>query len=298
MKLHRLSAYLLGTVSLLAMSMGARAADLYEPVAMPAPAGLPAVSALNGKWELDVGGINNPAATVFRAAGSLSAPIGDRFGIQGDVTLGSNGGSFTGGGALHVFTRDPSSYLLGVTGGGVATSGARLWAVGPEAELYAGRFSLEAWGGFASANFDSPSSTSTGGFFIGDLAYYPSDNFRLSVGVSSVLGNTKLRLGTEYLFHNTTMPLSLTFDARIGGDASIATVGIKGYFGGNDNNKSLINRHRQDDPHNKALDLYNAAAGLSNGSSTPVDPEQAYCEDHGGFWTYNNETHDYECVYP
>jgi hypothetical protein len=265
---------------------------------MPPPAGLPAVSAVNGKWELDVGGVNNPSGSVFRAAGSLSAPIGDRFGIQGDFTLGSVGGFVTGGGALHVFTRDPSGYLLGATAGFVRTTGAGLWAVGPEAELYAGRFSFEGWGGFASANFSSPSSTSTGGFFIGDLAYYPTDDFRLSVGVSSVLGDTKLRLGSEYLMHNTRMPLSLTFDARIGSSGSIATVGLKGYFGGNDNNKSLINRHRQDDPHNKSVDLFNAAAGLGNGTTT-VDPEEA-CENSGGDWesVWNGESYDYECVHP
>jgi hypothetical protein len=292
--LRRLSGVLLGTVSALAITAGARAADFSEANSVV----MPAVSALNGKWELDAGG--STYGSVFRAAGSLSLPVSNTIGIQGDFTLGSTGGLVTGGAALHVFTRDPSRYLLGVTGGGVATANANLWAIGPEAELYAGRFSLEAWGGVATANFSSPSSTSSGGFFIGDLAYYPTDDWRLSVGVSSVLGDTKLRLGTEYLFHNTQMPLSLTADARLGSSGSVVTVGLKGYFGGNDSNKSLINRHRQDDPHNKAVDLYTAAAGLGAGTGS-VDPETA-CEDGGGDWEsfYNpsTETYDYECVHP
>jgi hypothetical protein len=296
---RRLSAYLMTTVSVLAIGFAAKAADLSGPTPIPTPVSgaMPAVSALNGKWELDVGSYSG-SGTVFRGSGSLSAPIGDRFGIQGDFTLGSTGGFVSGGGALHVFTRDPSRYLLGVTGGVVSTNGGSLWAVGPEAELYAGRFSFEAWGGYAAANLSAPASNSTGGFFIGDLAYYPTDDWRLSIGLSSVLGDSKLRLGTEYQLHNTGMPLSLTADARLGGSGSVVTVGIKGYFGGNNPGKSLIDRHRQDDPHNKAVDLFNAASSLGKGGS--IDPEKA-CEDSGGDWeqyyNYVTETYDYECVH-
>ena len=293
MRLRRLSSYLLGTVSILAVSLGAKAADW--PVSHPTA--LPAVSAVNGKWELDAGSINNPSGGVFRGSGSLSLPLGEQFGIQGDVTLGDVAGSFSGGGALHVFTRDPSRYLLGITGGVVAVPGASLWAIGPEAELYRGRFSFEAWGGYATASYSAPStSAANSGFFIGDVAYYPNDNWRLALGGSYVLGNSALHIGSEYLFHDGSMPLSWTLDARIGSTTTIATIGIKGYFGGNDANKSLINRQRQDDPRNKALDLFNAVGSLQN-PGTAEDPEQA-CQADGNVWIYNNETQDYECVAP
>src|SRR5690606_17077358 len=84
MTLHRVTVILLGTVSAMAWHAAAQAADLVLP-----PAGalvqdvtmLPAVSGVNGEWEFDPGLLTG--APLLRAAGSLRAPLGDRFGIQG-----------------------------------------------------------------------------------------------------------------------------------------------------------------------------------------------------------------------
>jgi hypothetical protein len=47
---------------------------------------LPAVSGVNGKWEFS-GGLADPGDYVFRAGGSFSLPLGERFGAQGDVMV-------------------------------------------------------------------------------------------------------------------------------------------------------------------------------------------------------------------
>lgn len=87
---------------------------------------LPAVSAPNGKIEF-YGGMVNPGGAGFRAAGALSLPVSDQFGLQLDVgVVGSAGGPIFGG-AVHGFTRDPDNYLLGLTGA-VARGRPARWA--------------------------------------------------------------------------------------------------------------------------------------------------------------------------
>ena len=215
---------------------------------------------------------------MFRAAGSLSLPVGDRFGLQGDVMATLSGTGLTYGGALHAFTRDPSLYLAGITAGVVVAPGAKIGAIGPEGELYLDRISLEAWAGLAAIDYVNPATPDVTGLFgIGDVAFYPADDWRLALGAASILGDNSIHFGSEYLFRGFGTPLSLTGDARLhAGGAYTLTVGLKGYLGGNDDQKSLINRHRQDDPPNRALDLFGAAGNVlakkTAATTTPCDP--------------------------
>lgn len=259
----------------------AQAADLIiDPGVVVDPnAQLPAVSGINGKWEFDPGLLTGGG--LIRGAGSLSIPLGDRFGVQGDVmgTWTSTNG-FIYSGALHAFTRDPERYLAGLTGGIVVSPQATLAVIGPEAELYLDRISFEGWGGFASLNYVDPAMVDkTGVFAIGDLAYYPLDDWRFVVGGSYVLGDLSVHGGTEYLFRGLGAPISAVADARFHAAGNYTfTVGIKGYFGGNDDNKSLILRHRQDDPPDRAIDLFTAAGSqLFDKAPTPVDDTEAAC---------------------
>ena len=284
---------LLASVFSLPMGYAAQAADLIlypEPMAeAPVDLTLPAVSGPNGKLELALGGITDPESAIFRAAGSVSLPVGDAFGLQGDVAVQNVDGDWAVGGALHAFTRDPNSYLFGLTGGFVAVDGATLAAIGPEAELYLDRVSLEFWAGWAGIEYeDDLLEDDTGFFAFGDLAYYVTDDWRVSVGGASVLGSEWLRLATEYQFSDLSLPISGTaeFRAYDTGEYS-AMIGIKGYFG--DPGKSLIDRHRQDDPPNRVLDLFGAASVLS---ATPdeLGPE---VDNEGciiGLETWNGET--------
>ena len=246
---------------------------------------LPAVSGVNGKWEFDPGLLSG--APLLRAAGSLSAPLGDRFGIQADGMVSLTPSDQYFGGALHAFTRDPSSYLFGVTAGVVVQAGqATLAVIGPEAELYMDRLSFEGWGGFATINYVDPAMLDkTGAFAIADVAYYATDDFRLAVGGSYVLGDLSLHASAEYQFQGLGMPLSLTGDARLHTDGNYTlTAGLKGYFGG-DPQKSLIERHRQDDPPNRALSLFFSAQSVLGAlaDTVPIDGEAACLAVYGTY---------------
>lgn len=293
MTLRRLYVVLLGSVGACAWQVAAAsAADLMSPEPIVnQDVTLPAVSAVNGKWEFDGAYVSATGAGV-RGAGSISVPVGDRFGIQGDASLQLATSGVNFGGALHAFTRDPSSYLAGVTAGIVVTPNASLAALGAEGELYMDRFSLEGWAGAASINYVDPALADQLGFFaIGDVAYYPLDDLRLALGGSDMLGDLSLHASGEYLFHDLGTPLSLTADARFhtSGDISVM-FGLKGYFGGSDDSKSLIDRQRQDDPPNRALDLFSAGAGLlakkasSSGGGTPTINSEEACTDTYGYY--------------
>ena len=287
MRLRQLTIVLLGTAA--ACIWQAAAAQGADLMTSPTPmadqdVALPAVSAINGKWEFDGGYITATGGNV-RAAGSVSVPLGDRFGVQGDaaLTLATSGVRFST--AMHAFTRDPSKYLAGVTAGVVVAPNATLAALGAEGELYMDRFSLEGWAGIAGINYVDPAIADQVGFFaIGDVAYYPMDDWRLAFGGSDMLGDLSLHAGSEYLFHDLGTPISLTADARLHNTGAFSLMfGVKGYLGGNDNDKSLIDRQRQDDPPNRALDLFATTAGLfaktaPGAPGTPEDPEQAACE--------------------
>ncbi len=264
---------------------------------------LPAVSGVNGKLELYGGAFHAPTSAAFRAAGSLSIPVGDAFGVQLDVSAQNTGAGFLYGGAIHAFTRDPMSYLVGVTAAAVRSSEGTLAVIGPEAELYLDRFSIEAWAGVGNINYDDPLLADVSGFFIlADAVYYATDDWRLSVGGSSLLGYNSLHLGTEYLFRDMGLPIALAGDLRYGEDGNYTIMaGLKGYFGGGD--KSLIDRHRQDDPPNQALSLFSASGPLLFETATPpppeeeVDPEQA-CLDSGGSWLWDSEFEEWYCYNP
>ena len=107
-------------------------------------------------------------------------------------------------------------------------------------------------------------------FAIGDIALYATDDLRFAVGASSIADFESAHIGAEWQLQD--MPISLTANARIGEDSfKEATVGLKFYFGGE--SKSLIRRHREDDPRNRSLDIFNAAgSAFKPAAAAPHDP--------------------------
>jgi uncharacterized membrane protein YgcG len=200
-----------------------------------------------------------------RAAGTLTLPLGDTFGLQADFAAATAPG-FNTSAALHVFTRDPQSYLIGGTLGIVRTPGAEVVAAGPEAELYAGRWTIEAWGGLAVAHHFAPATDHVGAFAMATLAYYLDDNLRLTAGVSSLDGFNAVHFGAEYLLDGFSLPVAVVGDARIGQDGSLqATLGLRGYIGAP--GKSLIRRHREDDPDDQGTALIAAVGSPAHSHS-------------------------------
>jgi hypothetical protein len=229
----------------------------------------PAVSAPNGKLEFDAGALSLPApAFMARAAGTLTLPIGERFGLQADFSATTAPG-FTTSAAFHLFTRDPEAYLIGGALGIVRSPGAMVVAAGPEAELYLDRWTLEAWAGASMVRPTAPAGPDRYGVFaLAGVGYYPTDNWRLSLGLSTLDGYNAVAIGTEYLLDNFNMPIALTGEARIGQDGAVrALFGLRGYLGP-DPHKSLIDRHRQDDPTDLSTALL-AATNPQTLSGTP-----------------------------
>ena len=230
---------------------------------------LPAVSGPNGKFEFDAGALTLPApGFMARAAGAVTVPLGQRFGLQADFSVSSSPG-FTTSAALHLFTRDPASYLIGGTLGFVRSPGAIVLAAGPEAELYRDRWTFEAWGGVSLVRPTTPAPMRLGPFVLADVGYYPVDNWRVGLGVSSLDGYNAVQISSEYLFDNFALPIAATGDIRLGQDGAIrATIGLRGYVGP-DPHKTLIDRQRQDDPADRGTALYVAAGKTTLYGETP-----------------------------
>lgn len=247
----------------------AMAADVESPMTR-------AVSAPNGKIEIyggDAGldGFDNSA--LIRGGASFSVPVGDMFGIQADIAAANVFNDTLYGGTLHAFTRDPSSYLFGITGGAGWSSAANFQYIGPEAELYMGNITFQAYGGYINVNNSGVNRSDL--FAFGDFSLYATPDLMFKVGASSVAGFTSGHAGLEWQISDTT-PISFTLDGRIGNDGfAAATAGLKLYFGGTD--KSLIRRHREDDPPNRSLDIFNAAGSAFSKPTGEVDPQYGNC---------------------
>ncbi|MBL8904978.1 MAG: hypothetical protein JNK83_16915 [Rhizobiales bacterium] len=239
---------------------GTIAAGMYGSVSLAADVetitSLPAVSGPNGKIEIgggwtDIDDLGDDE--VLRGGAAFSFPVGDMFGIQADLTALDAHGDTAIGGAAHFFTRDPNSYLLGAYGGYVDAGPANIWYVGPEAELYLDNITLEAVGGI----MDISNGIGTEYYAMGKVALYASDNLRLSVGASTVANFESVDAGLEWFLGDTGLPLSLTIDGQLGEDGYTSIMaGLSLYFGGED--KSLIRRHREDDPRLHFFNLFSA----------------------------------------
>jgi hypothetical protein len=112
---------------------------------------------------------------------------------------------------------------------------------------------------------------------MGKVALYASENLRLSVGASTVANFESANAGVEWFMGDTGLPLSLTVNGQLGEDGYTSVMaGLSLYFGSED--KSLIRRHREDDPSLHFFDLFGASALGSGGvlgepEDDPEDPE-------------------------
>lgn len=237
----------------------ARAADVYvkAPIAASTQP-LPAVDGLNATVAGFGGAFDGQA--LYGGAGSLTVPLGAQFGFQLDALAARVDSRFAGdvaiaGTASHLFWRDPSLGLLGLYGQYAhadAFGGFDLYAGAVEGALYRGRISLEAFAGVegGSAKVGGTSSDLSTRFFdVAHLSYYPLDNFRLSIGHMYTGGTHAALFGAEWGFATGGGTMAALFahgSVMEGGDAGVLG-GLRLYFGQRD--KTLIRRHREDDPH-------------------------------------------------
>ena len=260
----------LGAVLGLSVTGAAVAADFDDP---PVPGGSePAVSEPNGKISVQGGfrdedGIGSEA--VGKANGSFSLPLGHAFGFQADGWLGVGDDRTFGGVGGHLFWRDPSFALIGLTGsyGFVDFDNnpdEELARLGGEGELYIDQFTMAAAAGyqFGDANVDE------GGYVGAEVRWYLSPDFMFSVGGEYDPEREGLgRAGIEFQPGLAGFPgLSLFADGAVGdNDFAQVLFGLRYYFG---SPKSLIDRHRKDDPKN--LDTSDSHVPDYNGAAAVV----------------------------
>lgn len=294
----------------------ASAADLPSRKMEPAPVAvqLPAVDGINAKLEA-FGGLTqrlsqDPYAPFFtrnqwRPAGgllgSVTFPLGNSFGLQLDGAVATGGGVFSAALGGHAFWRDPSRALVGLYASGTRYSragGILVGRVAPEAEVYLGRVTLQ---GVAGVEFGSNKGYSYGYpwfapgvafvtlnqnavktrfFDIASIAYYPVDDLKLAIGQRYVFGKVAAMASAEYLVTHGPTAVSVFAEGRLGQrGASAVFGGLKVYFGQRD--KSLIRRHREDDPVNYHIDNATSGGGIGNSggsggalTSSCTPPEQ------------------------
>jgi len=244
------------------------------PAALSAQDGGPAVSAPNGKFSVE-GGFSGTGGSGL-GLGSYTLPLGQSFGIQFDGALGSLDSNVLYGGGVHIFTRDPSRYLLGLYGSYHTSNGIDIWRTAGEFQLFGDRASLEGLAGIEGVEFPGTSGglpvinqSNTHFFGQANLDYYPTDDLRLSAGVKyadqTVLGTAD----AEYLLHGLSMPVSVFVDGQFGQSNDDQVMGgVRGYVGGGPT-KTLLARQRHDDPPNYTPVFPNAVTVAATGGPNP-----------------------------
>ena len=236
------------------------------------PQPLPAVDGINAKIAGFGGGANHSDG-FYGTTGSLSVPLAQQWGLQLDGGVGSDKGIGAYGGAGHLFWRDPSIGLLGAYGSYAHWNGTDLFArfssddgiqvvnlgqisanigrYAAEGEYYSSRWTLSGLAGVETVGINSTLlrfSVPNRFFDHVSAAYYVTDNFKLSAGHLYTFDTHFLTLGSEYGFGlgGGRMAALLAQGALGEGGVYSALAGLRIYFGQHD--KTLIDRHRQDDP--------------------------------------------------
>jgi hypothetical protein len=224
---------------------------------------LPAVDGINAKIDGYGGGANHSNG-FYGTSGSLAFPLAHQWGAQIDGGIASGDGTSAFGGAGHLFWRDPSIGLLGAYGSYAHWNGtdfdighisADTGRVAAEGEYYSGRWTLSGLAGVEAVHINAPAVEGVPAFSIPNsffdsisASYYVTDDFKLSIGHVYTYGVHFLTLGSEYGFAlGGGRMASLFVGGSIGeGGANAILSGVRIYFGQRD--KTLIDRHRQDDP--------------------------------------------------
>lgn len=226
----------------------------------------PAVSQANLKVT-GTGGTSNDDGAWF-ANGIFTAPLGQSWGFQLEGAAAGADGNTILGGAGHLFTRDPESYLVGLFAAYASESEFDLDAgrIGAEAEIYLDQVSILVAAGYQFS--DNIEETAFGDI---QLKWYITDNFALSGGGTFDEVNSVARLSAEWQPGFSALPgLAFRVDGAIGDDDYDSIMGgITYYFGAN---ASLKDRHRRQDPESAMIGLLHSVQ----------QEQQRLCLQYGG----------------
>jgi hypothetical protein len=250
-----------------------------------------AVSGVNGKLGYLGGSMDGDFGNnVF---GSFSVPVAQNLGFQGDgLYTHVSDVDFTGAGG-HLFWRDWDKGLFGVTGGFVHGDLVDSAAGGLEGEYYLGRWTFLAGFGVAGIDYDNPVpfiDTSVTDFYgSAGLRYYPLDDLMFGATYLHVLDN-ELAFG-QLEYQTPIHGLSLFAEvARGENDYEHALFGAQFYFG---KSKSLIRRHREDDPPSivrqilDGIGVYGAEYNKTGQEYVESHPSEYPGGSYGYIYTYN-----------
>lgn len=211
------------------------------PLSLSAYADGPAVSSINGKVSLEGGNYNHNGGQAIQAA--IAAPLGNSFGLQLDTAFGGTDGKDFSGFGAHAFWRDPSRGLVGLTASALRYDNFDVRRYGAEAEGYFGPFTLRGRAGYQNSDWKD------GAYYSLGARWYATQDLMVSISGEHAVNRNIGHVTAEWQVPSRSLPgLALFIDAAKGNkDFDMAIVGVRYYFGGN---KSLIQRHRQDDPDN------------------------------------------------
>jgi len=271
-------------------SLSAHAADLITKAPVGGRVALqPGVDGTNWKFDA-LGGVMSDR-TIYGGRGSFSVPLGGQLGFQLDGAFGNYDSRFFGAGAAHLFWRDPSRGLVGLYGSHTywdQFGGLNVSQIAGEAEVYMGPFTLR---GIAGVEFGDSQTQVTGTvvsvnsvttffdtydvetrfFDKVNLSYYLNDSVQVFAGHRYLGGKHALALGGEVGFSRGGPLMGAAFvEARIGeNDFDGIWGGLRAYIGEKD--KSLIQRHRQDDPFNWLPEtLFSITNSLTKSTTTTI----------------------------
>jgi len=284
-----------------AVPLTASAADIYRKAPSTPVLGMsqPAVDGVN--WKLDGFGGSLGHRSLYGAQGAVSIPVGAQYGVQIDGTAGAFDERFFGAIAGHFFWRDPARGLLGLYGSFThwdEFGGVRVGQVAGEGEAYFGPFTVQALAGIEFGNSANQIGTFTSGlttttiidsydietrfFDKVNLAYYLNENLKVFVGHRYLGGKNALALGGELAWRvNGPLMASAFIEGRIGeNDFEGIWGGLRFYWGQKD--KTLMQRHRQDDPPIYLLgtlfSIVNNFQSASSSQTTHENGEEPNCE--------------------
>jgi len=220
-------------------------AALLPSVAFAQDQDLPAVSNVNGKLSLgyaSAGGKTDSDGLFLNGAASF--PISTRLGAQ--VDIGGTDGSV--GVGLHLFMRNPDSYLFGIYAHRInydtALGTAQNLRYGLEAEGYFGNITVAGFVGRDEVDGAAPSESFSAVEL--DLDYYLTDNTMLNFSAERAFDEDAATIGITHMYDVGATPFAVTGSVgTYDGDAT-GTIGITVFFG--NGGKSLKDIHRQNDP--------------------------------------------------
>ena len=256
--------------------MFAAGLTLFSLIALNVFAEGTAVDGLNGKFDVSGGRLDSFWAE--NCVASVSLPISQKFGLQADGLYTHVGNLNFEGGGIHLFWRDPEKGLLGFTGGGI--NGDFLYALqgGLEGQYFLHRFTFGANLSASTLQYQNHApfidSHPLGLGARASVSYYPIDNLMIQVGYSSFLDNSLGQISLEY--QTPVRGLSCFADLARGEHGYDQFLfGLRFYFG---KSKTLIQRHRQDDPPNL---LESLLSGIGTYGAEWNHAGRTYAAEHG-----------------